>query len=76
MQDPQRSIERLEALRRLGVRLSIDDFGTGYSSLGYLKLLPVHAFKLDRSFVRDIGKSAKDMEICATAVGLGRNLGR
>jgi len=75
MQDPQHSIERLEALRRLGVRLSIDDFGTGYSSLGYLKLLPVHAFKLDRSFVRDIGKSAKDLEICATAVGLARNLG-
>jgi diguanylate cyclase (GGDEF)-like protein len=75
MQDPQRSIERLEALRNLGVRLSIDDFGTGYSSLGYLKLLPVHAFKLDRSFVRDIGKSAKDLEICATAVGLARNLG-
>lgn len=75
MQDPQRSIEKLEALRGLGVRLSIDDFGTGYSSLGYLKMLPVHSFKLDRSFVRDIGKSEKDLEICATAVGLARNLG-
>jgi diguanylate cyclase (GGDEF)-like protein len=75
MQDPQRSIEKLMSLRRLGVRLSIDDFGTGYSSLGYLKMLPVHSFKLDRSFVRDIGKSEKDLEICATAVGLARNLG-
>ncbi len=75
MQDPQRSIERLETLRGLGVRLSIDDFGTGYSSLGYLKMLPVHSFKLDRSFVRDIGSSEKDLEICATAVGLARNLG-
>ncbi|WP_051293605.1 putative bifunctional diguanylate cyclase/phosphodiesterase [Pseudoduganella violaceinigra] len=75
MQDPQRSIERLESLRSLGVRLSIDDFGTGYSSLGYLKMLPVHSFKLDRSFVRDIGQSEKDLEICATAVGLARNLG-
>jgi diguanylate cyclase (GGDEF)-like protein len=75
MQDPQRSIERLEYLRSLGVRLSIDDFGTGYSSLGYLKMLPVHSFKLDRSFVRDIGVSEKDLEICATAVGLARNLG-
>jgi EAL domain-containing protein (putative c-di-GMP-specific phosphodiesterase class I) len=75
MQDPQRSIERLETLRSLGVRLSIDDFGTGYSSLGYLKMLPVHSFKLDRSFVRDIGNSEKDLEICATAVGLARNLG-
>jgi EAL domain-containing protein (putative c-di-GMP-specific phosphodiesterase class I) len=75
MQDPQRSIEKLESLRDLGVRLSIDDFGTGYSSLGYLKMLPVHSFKLDRSFVRDIGSSEKDLEICATAVGLARNLG-
>ncbi|MTW09527.1 EAL domain-containing protein [Pseudoduganella eburnea] len=75
MQDPQRSIEKLEELRSLGVRLSIDDFGTGYSSLGYLKMLPVHSFKLDRSFVRDIGTSEKDLEICATAVGLARNLG-
>ena len=75
MQDPQRSIEKLETLRKLGVRLSIDDFGTGYSSLGYLKMLPVHSFKLDRSFVRDIGESEKDLEICATAVGLARNLG-
>ncbi|WP_095097989.1 bifunctional diguanylate cyclase/phosphodiesterase [Pseudomonas sp. Irchel 3A5] len=75
MQDPERSIERLGDLRRLGVRLSIDDFGTGYSSLGYLRVLPVHAFKLDRSFVRDIGKGGKDLEICATAIGLAINLG-
>ncbi|MFK7697847.1 putative bifunctional diguanylate cyclase/phosphodiesterase [Pseudomonas caspiana] len=75
MQDPERSIERLRDLRRLGVRLSIDDFGTGYSSLGYLRVLPVHAFKLDRSFVRDIGNGGKDLEICATAIGLAINLG-
>lgn len=75
MQDPDRSIERLSDLRKLGVRLSIDDFGTGYSSLGYLRVLPVHAFKLDRSFVNDIGNGGKDLEICATAIGLARNLG-
>lgn len=75
MQDPERSIQRLGDLRQLGVRLSIDDFGTGYSSLGYLRVLPVHAFKLDRSFVRDIGKGGKDLEICATAIGLAINLG-
>jgi len=75
MQDPERSIERLGALRKLGVRLSIDDFGTGYSSLAYLRLLPVHAFKLDRGFVWDMGKGGKGWEICATAIGLAQNLG-
>ena len=73
--DPELAVERLTALRKLGIRLSIDDFGTGYSSLSYLRLLPVHAFKLDRSFVRDIGKGGKDLEICATALRLANNLG-
>jgi diguanylate cyclase (GGDEF)-like protein len=75
MQDPDRSIERFSALRKLGVRLSIDDFGTGYSSLAYLKILPVHALKLDRSFVADLTLDSKDLEICTTAISLGKKLG-
>ncbi len=75
MQDPKRSIERLGVLRKRGIRLSIDDFGTGYSSLSYLRVLPVDAFKLDRSFVRDICNGGKDLEICAAAIGLAKSLG-
>ncbi len=75
MQDPERSIERLGALRKLDVRLSIDDFGTGYSSLAYLRVLPVQAFKLDRGFVWDMDKGGKAWEICATAISLAQNLG-
>ena len=71
----ERASERLAALRALGVRLSIDDFGTGYSSLTYLRRLPVHAFKLDRSFIRDVDLSGRGQAVCATAIGLAFDLG-
>src|SRR5207302_446062 len=51
MEEVAANIEKLRALRELGVSVSIDDFGTGYSSLGYLAKLPVQSLKIDRSFI-------------------------
>ncbi|MCU1599622.1 MAG: putative signaling protein, partial [Frankiales bacterium] len=51
MAQPMRSVLMLDALADLGVELSIDDFGTGYSNLAYLRDLPVHEVKLDRTFI-------------------------
>jgi EAL domain-containing protein (putative c-di-GMP-specific phosphodiesterase class I) len=51
MRDAKASLDALQQLKELGVRLSIDDFGTGYSSLSYLRQFPFDVLKIDRSFL-------------------------
>jgi diguanylate cyclase (GGDEF)-like protein/PAS domain S-box-containing protein len=51
MADMDLAVERLNALKAIGIKLAMDDFGTGYSSLSYLSRLPVDILKMDRSFL-------------------------
>ena len=75
MEREQESIELLQKLRNLGVKIAIDDFGTGYSSLAYLKKFPLDVLKIDKSFVDEIPNDKDDMVIAATIVAMGQNLG-
>jgi diguanylate cyclase (GGDEF)-like protein len=75
MEDPDRALAVLSRLADARIRLSIDDFGTGYSSLAYLKALPVHELKIDRSFVAAMTSSERDHVLVASTVALGHRLG-
>lgn len=68
------TIITLQQLRNLGVKLSLDDFGTGYSSLSYLKQFPIHALKIDRSFIKDMANDQRDAKIVQSIVSLAHNL--
>ncbi|PWF42252.1 EAL domain-containing protein [Massilia glaciei] len=74
MEHAQDTLQALDRLRQLGVRLSIDDFGTGYSSLSYLKRFPVDIIKIDRSFVRDVPQDADDAAIVTGIIALAHSL--
>jgi diguanylate cyclase (GGDEF)-like protein/PAS domain S-box-containing protein len=66
--------EALESLKATGVRLVLDDFGTGYSSLAYLTRLPLHALKVDRSFVDGLGTEARDTAITEAIIAMSHAL--
>ena len=68
------TVNTLEKLRDLGIRLAIDDFGTGYSSLSYLKKLPFDKLKIDYSFVKDIVENSEARTIVRTIIGMAEDL--
>jgi len=75
MHDAEGTIEKLHALKALGIRLAVDDFGTGYSSLAYLKRFPIDVLKIDRSFVAGLTHDARDAAIVQSVIGLAGALG-
>ncbi|MBI3896968.1 MAG: EAL domain-containing protein [Gammaproteobacteria bacterium] len=74
MQNSDRALKVLSAIKQLGVRLAIDDFGTGYSSLAQIKRFPIDTLKVDRSFIREIPQDAEDKAITEAIIAMGKTL--
>ena len=75
MSQPEKSLEIISRLEKMGLDISIDDFGTGYSSLSYLKKLPVKELKIDKSFVLDMNKDKNNEIIVNSTINLAHDLG-
>lgn len=72
MGDIETTVSQLKQLSSLGVQISIDDFGTRYASLGYLKKLPLHTIKIDKSFVQDIQSGTADIPIVSAIAAIAQ----
>ena len=74
IQDTEKVLDTIKALKAIGVKFSIDDFGTGYSSLYYLKRFAVDRVKIDQSFINDLMNSQEDVAIVRAILQLGESL--
>jgi len=74
LHNEEQTIAMLRRLGEMGVQISIDDFGTGYSTFSYIKKLPIHALKIDQSFVSDIGSNRNDAAIVSAMIRMGQSL--
>ena len=76
MRDPEAALATLTLVKELGVKVALDDFGVGFSSLSQLKeMLPLHALKVDRSFISGLADDERNSAIVAAVVMLANTLG-
>jgi diguanylate cyclase (GGDEF)-like protein len=74
LDDPGHAVANLNRLHALGCQIAIDDYGTGYSSLAYLRRLPLHELKIDKSFVMGMSGDANDDVIVRSTIELAHNM--
>jgi diguanylate cyclase (GGDEF)-like protein/PAS domain S-box-containing protein len=74
MENTDRTVGTLTALKAMGIAITIDDFGTGYSSLAYLRRFPIDKLKIDIAFIRDITTSADDATIALAIITMAHSL--
>ena len=73
--DTQGVVYQLTELRRWGITIALDDFGTGYSSMATLRNLPIDVMKVDRAFVKDLGRDSGALAFTRAIITLAKTLG-
>lgn len=74
MEKGPQTMETLAVLHKRGIPLVLDDFGVGYSSLSYLKNLPVHTLKIDKSFIQTLPHNKRDAVLVRSIIEMAQGL--
>lgn len=74
IQNPERTRQSIERLKRLGVKVALDDFGSGFSSIGYLRQFGFDRIKIDRSLTMNVLEDNRAREMVKATVALARSL--
>lgn len=75
MENERDVLEKLRALKQMGIKISLDDFGTGYSSLKYLRAYEMDTLKIDRTFIHDYEPDHADASLIPGMIAIGHALG-
>ncbi len=74
MIDSEKAIERINRLKKMGIKIAIDDFGTGFSSLSYLNRFPADLLKVDKSFIDQMNIDESSKQYVAAIISMGHIL--
>jgi EAL domain-containing protein (putative c-di-GMP-specific phosphodiesterase class I) len=74
MTDMSSTMEKIQALRNMGIRLSMDNFGTVYSSLSFLRQLSADQLKIHQEFVQGITLKGNDAQLIRAVIDLAKSL--
>ena len=74
LRDIARAQRFIGHMRALGCHFALDDFGAGFCSFGYLRTLDVDYFKIDGSFVRELGTSPLSLPIVRAITDIAHTL--
>jgi len=75
IEQTERTVKNLKAIKALGAKIAIDDFGTGYSSMQYIRDFPVDTLKLDGMFISNLETDKASQGIVRSTIILAHSLG-
>lgn len=74
MADIDYSLRSMRSLTEMGVTLAIDNYGCGSSSLHWIKKMPTHRVKIDKSFIKNMLNEPDDLAVVNAVIAMSHNL--